>query len=63
MKHTQPQGKKQNRSVSLYPHQREAFNRLGGSKWLQEQIEAKIRQKKNVKQPEKLVDCSILATK
>lgn len=43
MKHIQPWGKKQNRSVSLYAHQREAFDKLGGSKWLQKQIDAEIK--------------------
>ena len=60
MKHIQPQGKKQNRSVSLYQHQREAFNRLGGSKWLQEQIENAIRKQKS---SAKTVDSAVAATK
>lgn len=40
-------GKRENRSVSMYPHQREAFNKLGGSKWLQQQIERAINESAN----------------
>jgi hypothetical protein len=47
MKPIGDKGKRESRSVSLYPHQRAFFTKLGGSHWLQQQIERAIYESAN----------------